>query len=59
MPASTFVRERITAIARSERLIGAEPDGPPRHFCRPAVAASRPQPSISKSLPPSEAVASV
>ena len=28
-------------------VIGALPDGPPRHFCRPAVTTSRPQASVS------------
>ncbi len=32
--------------------------GPPRHFCSPAVVASISHPSISKALPPNEAVQS-
>ena len=59
MPASMRFRDRMISTARSDSVTGADPEGPPRHFCRPAVAASSPHPSASNGLPPSDAVASV
>ncbi len=59
IPASTWRRAPITSTARSERVSGELPEGPARHFCRPAVAASIPHSSTCRSLPPREAVASV
>ncbi len=58
MPRSTCWRPPMRAAARSERVIGADPDGPPRHFCSPAVTMSAPHSSTGASMPPSVAVAS-
>ena len=58
MPASMLLRELITATAASDMVIGELPEGPAKHFCKPAVAMSMPQASTSKRLPPREAVSS-
>ncbi|WNY34917.1 hypothetical protein Q9Q99_07515 [Curtobacterium flaccumfaciens] len=59
MPASTLRRSSSTATAFGDSVTGALPDGPPRHFCSPALTASIPQASTSSGLPPTVAVASV
>jgi hypothetical protein len=48
----------MTSRARSEMVIGADPEGPPRHFCSPAETMSSSHSSVSRVLPAMEAVAS-
>ena len=54
-----LLRCSITATALSETVMGAMPDGPPKHFCMPVVAMSMPHSSTLRSLPTIDAVASV
>ena len=58
MPASTCRRALMTSTACSPRVIGALPEGPPKHFCKPTVTTSKPQSSVCSALPPMDAVAS-
>ena len=59
IPASMLLRPSITSTAFAEKVAGADPEGPPRHFWRPAVTASRPSSSAAKALPARLAVTSV
>ena len=54
-----LARRFTTSTTRSLNVIGDEPGGPDRHFCKPAETASTCQASIATFMPPSEAVASV